>query len=71
MLRDGDTLKITVDRLGRSVLHLVTLGAELRGRGVRLHVAGYERIYNDERPHATIDWVRPRDRYTQALSLTT
>jgi DNA invertase Pin-like site-specific DNA recombinase len=31
MLRDGDTLKITrLDRLGRSVLHLVTLGAELR-----------------------------------------
>ena len=28
MLRDGDTLKITrLDRLGRSVLHLVTLGA--------------------------------------------
>jgi hypothetical protein len=47
----------------------VTLGAELRGRGVRLHVAGDERIYNDERPHETIDWVRPRDRYTQALSL--
>src|SRR5450755_3348245 len=39
MLRDGDTLKITrLDRLGRSVLHLVTLGAELRERGVGLHV---------------------------------
>ncbi|MEA2180925.1 MAG: hypothetical protein QOF69_110, partial [Solirubrobacteraceae bacterium] len=39
LLRDGDTLKITrLDRLGRSVLHLVTLGAELRGRGVGLHV---------------------------------
>jgi DNA invertase Pin-like site-specific DNA recombinase len=39
MLRDGDTLKITrLDRLGRSVLHLVTLGAELRDRGVGLHV---------------------------------
>ena len=39
MLRDGDTLKITrLDRLGRSVLHLVTLGAELRQRGVGLHV---------------------------------
>lgn len=38
-LRDGDTLKITrLDRLGRSVLHLVTLGAELRERGVGLHV---------------------------------
>jgi DNA invertase Pin-like site-specific DNA recombinase len=39
MLRDRDTLKITrLDRLGRSVLHLVTLGAELRERGVGLHV---------------------------------
>jgi DNA invertase Pin-like site-specific DNA recombinase len=38
-LRDGDTLKITrLDRLGRSVLHLVTLGAELRERGIGLHV---------------------------------
>ena len=33
VLRRGDTLKITrLDRLGRSVLHLVTLGAELRER---------------------------------------
>jgi DNA invertase Pin-like site-specific DNA recombinase len=41
VLRDGDTLKITrLDRLGRSVLHLVTLGAELRDRGVGLHVIG-------------------------------
>jgi len=39
LLRDGDTLKITrLDRLGRSVLHLVTLGADLRERGVGLHV---------------------------------
>jgi DNA invertase Pin-like site-specific DNA recombinase len=39
VLRDGDTLKITrLDRLSRSVLHLVTLGAELRERGVGLHV---------------------------------
>jgi len=39
VLRDGDTLKVTrLDRLGRSVLHLVTLGAELRERGVGLHV---------------------------------
>jgi DNA invertase Pin-like site-specific DNA recombinase len=39
VLRDGDMLKITrLDRLGRSVLHLVTLGAELRDRGVGLHV---------------------------------
>lgn len=39
VLRRGDTLKVTrLDRLGRSVLHLVTLGAELRDRGVELHV---------------------------------
>jgi len=39
LVRDGDTLKITrLDRLGRSVLHLVTLGAKLRERGVGLHV---------------------------------
>lgn len=39
LLRDGDTLKVTrLDRLGRSMVHLVTLGAELRTRGVGLHV---------------------------------
>ncbi len=39
LLRHGDTLKVTrLDRLGRSLLHLVTLGAELRERGVGLHV---------------------------------
>lgn len=39
MLRRGDTLKVTrLDRLGRSVLHLVTLGAELCDRGIGLHV---------------------------------
>ena len=38
-LRAGDTLVITrLDRLGRSVLHLVTLGAALRERGVQLRV---------------------------------
>jgi len=38
-VRDGDTLVITrLDRLGRSVLHLVTLGAQLRERGVGLRV---------------------------------
>jgi DNA invertase Pin-like site-specific DNA recombinase len=38
-LRSGDTLKVTrLDRLSRSVLHLVTLGAELRMRGFGLHV---------------------------------
>ena len=39
MLRTGDTLKVTrLDRLSRSVLHLVTLGANLRERGVGLHI---------------------------------
>ncbi len=39
LLRGGDTLKVTrLDRLGRSVLDLVTLGAELRERSVGLHV---------------------------------
>jgi DNA invertase Pin-like site-specific DNA recombinase len=39
LLRADDTLKVTrLDRLGRSLLHLVTLGAELRGREVGLHV---------------------------------
>jgi len=38
-LRAGDTLVVTrLDRLGRSVLHLVTLGAALRDRGVQLRV---------------------------------
>ncbi|MBC9728512.1 recombinase family protein [Streptomyces sp. TRM68367] len=39
LLREGDTLKVTrLDRLSRSVLHLVTLGADLRERGIELHV---------------------------------
>ena len=39
LLREGDTLKVTrLDRLSRSVLHLVTLGAELRTRKIGLHV---------------------------------
>jgi DNA invertase Pin-like site-specific DNA recombinase len=39
VLREGDTLKVTrLDRLGRSVVHLVLLGAELRECGVGLHV---------------------------------
>ena len=38
-VRVGDTLVVTrLDRLGRSVLHLVNLGADLRGRGVGLRV---------------------------------
>ncbi|MFD4011974.1 recombinase family protein [Streptomyces albidoflavus] len=39
LLCEGDTLKVTrLDRLSRSVLHLVTLGADLRERGIGLHV---------------------------------
>lgn len=39
LLREGDTLNVTrLDRLSRSVLHLVTLGADLRERGIGLHV---------------------------------
>ena len=39
LLRDGDVLVITrLDRLGRSMLHLVTLGADLRERGIGLQV---------------------------------
>ncbi len=39
VLRSGDVLVVTrLDRLGRSVLHLVTLGAQLRDRGVGLKV---------------------------------
>lgn len=39
LLRAGDSLAVTrLDRLGRSVLHLITLGAQLRERGVGLHV---------------------------------
>jgi len=39
LLREGDTLVITrLDRLSPSVLHLITLGAELRERGIGLKV---------------------------------
>ncbi|MFG1706513.1 recombinase family protein [Nonomuraea sp. M3C6] len=39
LLREGDALKVThLDRLSRSMLHLVTLGAELRERKIGLHV---------------------------------
>ncbi|MFJ9968754.1 recombinase family protein [Streptomyces avermitilis] len=39
LLREGDTLKVTrLDRISRSVLRLVTLGADLRERGIGLHV---------------------------------
>ena len=39
VLRSGDTLSVTrLDRLGRSVQHLITLGADLRARGIELRV---------------------------------
>jgi DNA invertase Pin-like site-specific DNA recombinase len=39
LLRAGDTLKVTrLDRLGRSLVHLVNVGAELRQREIGLHV---------------------------------
>lgn len=39
LTREGAALKVTrLDRLSRSVLHLVTLGADLRERGIGLHV---------------------------------
>jgi DNA invertase Pin-like site-specific DNA recombinase/DNA-binding CsgD family transcriptional regulator len=39
LLQPGDILKVTrLDRLASSVLHLVTLGASLRQRGIGLHV---------------------------------
>jgi len=39
LLREGDTLVVTrLDRLGRSMVHLVNLGAELRERGIHLLV---------------------------------
>lgn len=39
LLREGDQLTITrLDRLGRSVLHLIGLGADLREKGVGLKV---------------------------------
>ncbi|MFF8589916.1 recombinase family protein [Streptomyces sp. NPDC015220] len=38
-MREGDTLKATrLDRISRSLLHLVTLGAELKERGIGLHI---------------------------------
>ncbi|MCW2942353.1 MAG: Resolvase protein, partial [Actinomycetia bacterium] len=39
LLREGDTLKVTrLDRLSRSVQHLINLGADLRTRKIGLHV---------------------------------
>jgi putative transposase len=33
------------------------------GPALAEHVLDYARIYNDERPHETIGWARPRERY--------
>ena len=38
-MREGDTLKVTrLDRIARSLQHLVNYGAELRDRGIQLHI---------------------------------
>ncbi|MFG3173604.1 recombinase family protein [[Kitasatospora] papulosa] len=38
-MREGDMLKATrLDRISRSLLHLVTLGADLQERGIGLHI---------------------------------
>ncbi|MEU9310846.1 recombinase family protein [Streptomyces sp. NPDC048256] len=38
-LREGDMLRATrLDRISRSLLHLVNLGAELKERGIGLHI---------------------------------
>ena len=33
------------------------------GPALAEHVLDYAQIYNDERPHETIGWARPRERY--------
>jgi putative transposase len=33
------------------------------GPALAEHVLDYTRIYNQERPHETIDWALPRERY--------
>ncbi|PVX59721.1 recombinase family protein [Rhodococcus globerulus] len=67
-LRSGDTLVITrLDRLGRSVLHLITLGAQLRERGIGLKVLdaarGVEGVADDagKRTGATLGCARGAD----------
>jgi len=60
-LRDGDTLVITrLDRLGWSLVLLVTLGAQLRDRGVGLagDRAGHRHLHR-RRPSHVRDVVRP------------
>ncbi|MGW7435317.1 recombinase family protein [Streptomyces sp. NPDC054849] len=56
MLREGGKLKVTrLDRLSRSMLPLVTLGADLRERGIGLHVI--EKGIN-HRPWEELGWPR-------------
>jgi hypothetical protein len=33
------------------------------GPALAEHVLDFARIYNEQRPHETIDWALPRDRY--------
>jgi putative transposase len=34
------------------------------GPALAAHVAGYQKLYNDERPHEAIDWALPTTRYS-------
>ena len=38
------------------------------GPALAEHVAGYQQLYNDERPHEAIDWALPGARYTATPS---
>ena len=52
LVRSGDTVVVTrLNRLGRSMLHLVNLGADLRDRGVDLRVVEQG---IDTRPRSTV-----------------
>ncbi len=61
LLRDGDTLVITrLDRLGRSMAHLVGLGTDLRSRGVDLRVLEQGIDTTTPEGRATAAYVTPR-----------
>ena len=36
------------------------------GPALAAEIAAYQHVYNHERPHESIDWAPPIDRYTQA-----